>query len=505
LAPSHAAGAASLRPDGLVDVQGHPLFPIGLVELGTYAYPDWAARIRSTGANMVWDIEIAYADTLPTCAQVMQASADGGWYLLVGSGDTWGWDDPNTPQYEVSRMMYEPAGLSHLLSCAATRPGRILAFANRDEPSWTIARHMIGDIDAPHVHETYTQLHTAVPGAIVAMNHAPAQAEGGYAQWIADLSSFATASDVTMFACYPYPAGPGTCTAYNVLGYPDCKMDRLPQAADALLGQVNRPGQPLWMIVQAFKGIPLKESRWEAWASVVHGATGLLWAGWDWVHPDGDGSTNWPITQQTMSEVSALQSFLVGRNLANVWSDNADVEVRAFRRDDSQVLLVAIARNGFTGQASIHLPVPAQRYVNALYENRRISVSGGTLSDHFDGYEAHVYQYQGLAHWGGDATATPEISGVVDRFGVGTYPNPSTGRTTVRFGLPKPATVAFTVFDAAGRRVALVGRGTYGAGTGELVWNGRDDAGQNVAPGVYFLRATTSQGETATSRVLIRR
>lgn len=502
LGSSDLSRAASVRSDGLLEVGGQPLFPIGLIDLGTYSYPDWADRIEACGANIVWDIEIAYADTTPTCAQVMQASAAGGWYLMVGSGDTWGWDDPATPHYEVDRMMYEPNELDRLLQCTASHPGRVISFANRDEPSWTISRGMVGDIDEPHVHDTYGQLRQAAPGVVVGMNHAPAQMTGGLEQWKADLTRFAHASDVSMFASYPYPPGPGTCTQYNVLGYPECKLDRLAQAADVMLGEVNRPGQPLWMIVQAFKGIPLKESRWEAWASVVHGATGLFWAGWNWVHPLGSGVDNWPITEQVMSEVSALQPFLVGRDVPGVSSSHPDVEVRALRHG-SQVLIVALSRNGFAGPASIRLPVSASGKLNVLYEDRRISPQGGWLTDTFEAYQVHLYRYPSLRTFA--ATDVPVVTGSVEHFGLGTHPNPSAGPTTVRFALPQPATVLFTVFDAAGRRVAVVGRGSYGAGIGEIVWNGRDDADRDVAPGVYFLRGTTSRGETATTRVSIRR
>ena len=56
-----------------------------------------------------------------------------------------------------------------------------------------------------------------------------------------------------------------------------------------------------------------------------------------------------------------------------------------------------------------------------------------------------------------------------------------------------------------GRRVAVAARGKFGAGRGELVWNGKDASGRPVAPGVYFLRVQASTGETATTRVSIRR
>ena len=67
LLPDGEATTTTIREDGLLDIDGEVIFPIGLVELGTYAYEDWNDRIRRVGANLVWDIEIAYSDTTPTC------------------------------------------------------------------------------------------------------------------------------------------------------------------------------------------------------------------------------------------------------------------------------------------------------------------------------------------------------------------------------------------------------------------------------------------------------
>ena len=504
--------AASLRPDGRLEIGGAPIFPVGLVELGTYKYADWAERIHDCGANFVWDIEIAYADTIPSCSDVLREAEQGGWYLLVGSGDTWNWDDPGTPQHEVDKRMYEPGGLAALLDCASAYPDRLVAFANRDEPSWTISRNMIWDIDATHIHETYTQLHDAAPQTVVAMNHAPAQVDSSLAHWKDDVRSFATATDVMMFASYPYPAGVGTCGAVNVLGYPECKMDRLAVAADLFLSELNQPGQPLWMIVQAHKGIPLKEARWEAWASIVHGATGVFWAGWTWYHDLGSGEENWPITKQVISEVSGLQPFLVGTDLPGAECDVPDIDVRALRGPRNDVILIAIARNGFSGPASLRLPALARGDATVLFEDRTLHPVDGRITDSFDGYEAHVYRYRarfgerfGADRDGGATDPEAEVAGRPAILRLGASPNPTMGESRVRFDVPRPASVLFSVFDAGGRRVATLGRGTYDAGAGEILWDGRDASGRPVPAGVYFVRASSSDGETATARVLVRR
>ena len=66
-----ALGATTIRDDGLLDIDGEVLFPVGLVELGSYVYEDWNELIRESGANLVWDIELAYADTSPSCGAIM--------------------------------------------------------------------------------------------------------------------------------------------------------------------------------------------------------------------------------------------------------------------------------------------------------------------------------------------------------------------------------------------------------------------------------------------------
>lgn len=501
---SAVSATTTIRADGLLDVDGEAMFPIGLIELGTYAYPDWKERIEASGANLIWDIEIAYADTAPGCAEVMQAAADGDFYLMIGSGDTWNWDDLSTPELEVDQMMYETVELEALLDCASEHPDRILGFVNRDEPVWTISRNQIGDIDKAHIHDTYDQIHDRVSGTVLGMNFAPAHLSSDLDTWKADITSYTSATDIMMFAAYPYPPGPGTCGPYNILGYPDCPMDRLVLGADIFLSELNGVSQPLWMVIQAHKNIPLKEARWEAWASVVHGATGILWAGWVWTHALGGGAVTWPVTEQVMSEVSALQPWLTGVDFPGVYCDEPDVDVRALEHNDI-VIVVAISRNGFSGPATIVLPGVDRRRVPVLNEGRRVPVTAGTITDNFDGYEAHVYRYNGRLAAVGPAlpVGVPVVEPEARPFALTAFPNPSPGSVRVRFDVARELTTVFNVYDAAGRHVATLGRSSWKAGIGEVHWNGRNVSGRPVTPGAYFIRGRTSDGEAATARVMI--
>jgi len=60
------------------------------------------------------------------------------------------------------------------------------------------------------------------------------------------------------------------------------------------------------------------------------------------------------------------------------------------------------------------------------------------------------------------------------------------------------------VFDAAGRRVALLLDEERPAGPGTLRWNGRDAAGRSVASGVYHARLRAAGKTQTTKLVLVR-
>jgi hypothetical protein len=67
-------------------------------------------------------------------------------------------------------------------------------------------------------------------------------------------------------------------------------------------------------------------------------------------------------------------------------------------------------------------------------------------------------------------------------------PNPFRDRTVIHFVAAQAATVELAVFDIAGRRVRTLLRGAAAAGEHDAPWDGLDDAGRRVAPGVYLYR-----------------
>jgi hypothetical protein len=496
------AQQVTVGSDLILRVDGKKFFPVGLLQLGNDRYADWNDRIRQSGANFVWDEGFAFQNGTPSCAAIRDSADATGYKLMIGSFDTFNWDDPATPQLEVAKPMYPADSLAAVLSCFAGSKAAI-GFANRDEPAWAIATAKVGDVDSAHVRSTFPQLRTASPNRMVGIALEPVHISADSATWISDLKGYAAAGQVVMFTGYPYPPGPGTCSPYVIIGNGTCPMDRLPDGLDAITQGVKAANQPLWAIIQAHKSIPTKEARWEAYVSIIHGATGLLWAGHNWVHPLGDGAANWPVIAPVIAEVASLTSILVNAKVTSITSLSPDLDVLAKNGVGSGVRYIfAASRRGTSGSMSINVGTSLQ-WAEVLFENRWVPIVRGVLTDTFANHEAHVYRI--------DSNAAPpplaaEISGELptDRFAVRVLENPTDGPTRAFFRVPDGASAEFAVYDVAGRLVSRPVPVLAGATEGWLTWDGLS-AGREAPSGVYFLRGTASTGAVATERIVLRR
>jgi hypothetical protein len=68
------------------------------------------------------------------------------------------------------------------------------------------------------------------------------------------------------------------------------------------------------------------------------------------------------------------------------------------------------------------------------------------------------------------------------------FPNPSRTGTEIGFTLPEAMNVELAVFDIAGRKVAQLASGPYGAGDHRAVWAGTDASGRALPAGAYIYR-----------------
>jgi hypothetical protein len=83
-------------------------------------------------------------------------------------------------------------------------------------------------------------------------------------------------------------------------------------------------------------------------------------------------------------------------------------------------------------------------------------------------------------------------------------PNPSATGVQIRYALPRPARVEVRIYDVAGTLARRLVNGGQLAGYRSAYWNGFDDRGRSVAPGVYYVRFQAG-GFTATQKLVVRR
>ena len=82
------------------------------------------------------------------------------------------------------------------------------------------------------------------------------------------------------------------------------------------------------------------------------------------------------------------------------------------------------------------------------------------------------------------------------------YPNPFNPSTTIQYLLPSTQNVALAVFDVSGRLVRALEVGARTKGMHHAVWNGRDDRGNAVASGVYYVRLAGAD-KTLTRKIVL--
>lgn len=82
------------------------------------------------------------------------------------------------------------------------------------------------------------------------------------------------------------------------------------------------------------------------------------------------------------------------------------------------------------------------------------------------------------------------------------HPNPFGASTTIQYSLPSTTSVRLVVYDVMGRAVRTLADGIHPAGATRLVWDGRDERGASVRPGIYVYRLDAA-GTTLTRRMAL--
>ncbi len=83
-------------------------------------------------------------------------------------------------------------------------------------------------------------------------------------------------------------------------------------------------------------------------------------------------------------------------------------------------------------------------------------------------------------------------------------PNPTRAGSWIHFSLGQGGRANLSVYDVSGRRVRTLLAGEAAEGASSLYWDGRDEAGRELASGVYFYRLQAGERSLTRKLVLIR-
>lgn len=80
--------------------------------------------------------------------------------------------------------------------------------------------------------------------------------------------------------------------------------------------------------------------------------------------------------------------------------------------------------------------------------------------------------------------------------GARNFPNPFASSTTIYYNLPERSNVRLEIYNAAGERVRLLVDAPQNEGQQQIVWDGRDESGQEVSAGLYVYSIGRSSSNT---------
>jgi hypothetical protein len=73
-------------------------------------------------------------------------------------------------------------------------------------------------------------------------------------------------------------------------------------------------------------------------------------------------------------------------------------------------------------------------------------------------------------------------------------PNPFSNETRISFSLDNESNVSMVVYNLEGQVIRILASQNFNSGSHEIIWDGRNDAGNEVSSGIYLLKLETDRG-----------
>ncbi len=90
------------------------------------------------------------------------------------------------------------------------------------------------------------------------------------------------------------------------------------------------------------------------------------------------------------------------------------------------------------------------------------------------------------------------------QFNISSYPNPFNPSTTIEYSMPQQSEVSLMIYDILGRQVQTLVSTNLSAGGYNVIWDGKDLSGKQVAGGMYFARLQTREYSRVIKLVYLR-
>jgi len=84
------------------------------------------------------------------------------------------------------------------------------------------------------------------------------------------------------------------------------------------------------------------------------------------------------------------------------------------------------------------------------------------------------------------------------------HPNPFNPETTIRYDLAEAGAVRLSLYNVSGQLIRTLVDGERAAGSYSVTWDGRNDAGRDVASGIYLSRMEVGGFSAVRKLVLVR-
>lgn len=209
--------------------------------------------------------------------------------------------------------------------------------------------------------------------------------------------------------------------------------------------------------------------------------------------------TLWNIEGTLIEEHQPTASFYTSKNYYK------------YIRPGARRILVTENHDDILASAFIH-PITKQQTVVLINKGTKpvnINLYGTLHPDYYDAYTTanHVnFEYRGRVERDEQialpASSVTTLVGTIegDVIAVGiediatpkgfklyqNYPNPFNPETVIQFQIPNAAETTITIYNVLGQKVQTLVNNTLAAGQHQIIWNGKNQYGQQVSTGVYI-------------------